>query len=87
VTLANASESTPTSLLPMIADVPCSATLDTMPEDFVRLSSGELNYLVCALQYINKNIQVHLENHTKVDGTELYAKLFDAWEALDAPNN
>ena len=72
---------------PMTADVPCSATPDMMPEDFVRLNSGELNYLVCALQYINKNIQVHLENHTKVDGTELYAKLFAAWEALDDPNN
>jgi hypothetical protein len=57
-----------------------------MPEDFVRLNSGELNYLVSALQYLNKNIQVHLENHTKIDGTELYAKLFAAWEALE-PND
>jgi hypothetical protein len=73
--------------LPMMPAEPCSAMLDTMSEDFVRLSSGELNYLVAALQYINKNIQVHLENHTKVDGTELYAKLFAAWEALDEPNN
>ena len=71
------------SLSPTIAVVPCSKTLDTMPEDFVRLNSGELNYLVAALQYLNKNIQVHLENHTKVDGTELYAKLFAAWEALE----
>jgi hypothetical protein len=72
---------------PMTADVPCSAMLDTMPEDCVRLNSGELNYLVAALQYLNKNIQDHLENHTKIDGTELYAKLFTAWEALDEPNN
>jgi hypothetical protein len=55
-----------------------------MTEDFVKLNSGELNYLISALQYINKNIQIHLENHTKVDGTELYAKLFAAWEALDS---
>jgi hypothetical protein len=70
----------------MIADEPCSATLDTMPEDFVRLSFGELSYLISALQYLNKHIQVHLENHTEVDGNELYAKLFAAWEALE-PND
>jgi hypothetical protein len=52
-------------------------------ENFMRLSSGELNYLVAALQYLNKHIQVHLENHTQVDGNELYVKLFTAWEALD----
>jgi len=67
----------------MIADEPCSVTLAMMPEDFVRLNSGELNYLISALQYLNKHIQVHLENHTKIDGNELYAKLFDAWKALD----
>jgi hypothetical protein len=61
--------------------------LDTMPEDFVRLNSGELNYLIGALTYLNEVVQLHLENHTKVDGTELYAKLFAAWEALDDPNN
>jgi hypothetical protein len=54
-----------------------------MPEDFVRLNSGELNYLVAALQYLDKHIQVHLENHTKIDGNELYVKLFAAWEALE----
>ena len=68
----------------MIADEPCFATLAMMPEDFVRLNSGELNYLVSALQYLNQNIQVHLENHTKIDGNELYAKLFTAWEALES---
>lgn len=67
----------------MIADEPCFAMLDTMPEDFVRLNSGELSYLVSALQYLNQHIQVHLENHTKIDGNELYAKLFAAWEALE----
>jgi hypothetical protein len=53
-------------------------------ENFMRLSSGELNYLVAALQYLNKHIQVHLENHTQVNGDELYAKLFTAWEALES---
>jgi hypothetical protein len=72
------------SLLPMMPAEPCSAMLATMPEDFVRLNSGELSYLVAALQYLNQHIQVHLENHTKIDGDELYAKLFAAWEALEA---
>jgi hypothetical protein len=67
----------------MIVVGPCFVTLDMMPEDCVRLSSGELNYLVAALQYLNKHIQVHLENHTKIDGDQLYAKLFTAWETLE----
>ena len=57
--------------------------LDTMPEDFVRLNSGELNYLISALQYLSTSTQAYFEEHTKIDGTELYAKLFDAWEALE----
>jgi hypothetical protein len=57
--------------------------LDTMPEVDVRLSAGELNYLIGSLQYLNKLVQVHLENHTQVDGNELHAKLFTAWEALE----
>jgi hypothetical protein len=70
----------------MIADEPCSATLDTMPEDFVRLNSGELNYLIGALTYLTQNKQLYLEQHTHINGSELYAKLFDAWEALE-PND
>lgn len=57
--------------------------LDTMPEDFVRLNSGELNYLISALQYLSQNHQNYLEEHTKVDSSALYVKLFDAWEALE----
>jgi hypothetical protein len=56
---------------------------DTMPEDFVRLNSGELNYLISAITYLNEIVKLHIENHTQVDGNELYAKLFDAWEALE----
>ena len=75
------------SLPPMSAAVPSSVMLDTMPEDFVRLSSGELNYLIGALTYLTQNKQLYLEQHTHINGTELYAKLFAAWEALDEPNN
>lgn len=71
----------------MIADEQCSATLDSMPEDFVRLSSGELNYLISALQYLSSHTQAYFEEHTKVDSAKLYAKLFDAWEALDDSDN
>jgi len=59
------------------------AMLDTMPKDFVRLNSGELNYLISAITYLNEIVKLHIENHTQVDGNELYAKLFDAWEALE----
>jgi len=54
-----------------------------MPEDFVRLSSEELNYLIGAVTYLKQSHQDYLENHTQVDGNELYAKLFDAWKALE----
>ena len=54
-----------------------------MPEASVPLSSEELNYLIGALTYLNKIVKLHIENHTQVDGNELYAKLFDAWEALE----
>jgi hypothetical protein len=57
--------------------------LDTMPEASVPLNSGELNFLIGAITYLNEIVQLHLENHTQVDGNELYAKLFDAWEALE----
>lgn len=67
----------------MMPAEPCYAMLDTMPEVDVRLSAGELNYLIGSLQYLNKLVQVHLENHTQVDGNELHAKLFTAWEALE----
>ena len=66
--------------------VPFSAMLDTMPEDFVRLNSEELNYLIGALTYLTQNKQLYLEQHTQINGSELYAKLFDAWEALE-PND
>jgi len=80
----NALVSTPVSLPPMSAVEQCSVMLGTMPEDFVRLNSGEINYLIGALTYLTQNKQLYLEQHTKIDGTELYAKLFDAWEALDS---
>ena len=54
-----------------------------MPEDFVRLSSEELNYLIGAITYITQPHQDHLETHCNINSTELYAKLFDAWEALE----
>jgi hypothetical protein len=56
---------------------------DTMPEDFVRLNSGELNYLIGAITYITQPHQDHLETHCHINSTELYAKLFDAWAALE----
>jgi hypothetical protein len=54
-----------------------------MPEASVPLSSEELNYLIGAITYLNEIVKLHIENHTQVDGNELYAKLFDAWEALE----
>lgn len=57
-----------------------------MNEDFVRLNSEELNYLVSALQYLSQNHRNYLEESTKVDFSTLYDKLFDAWEALE-PND
>lgn len=54
-----------------------------MNEDFVRLSSEELNYLISALQYLSQNHRNYLEEYTKVDFSTLYDKLFDAWEALE----
>jgi hypothetical protein len=67
----------------MIAAEPCSAMLDTMPEDFVRLNTGELDFLLGALQYLPQNHQNYLEEYTKVDSSALYAKLFDSWKALE----
>lgn len=57
--------------------------LVTMPEDFVCLNSGELNYLIGALTYLTQSHQDHLETHCHINSSELYAKLFDAWEALE----
>ena len=67
----------------MIVAVPFFVKQVMMPEASVPLSSEELNYLIGALTYLNKIVKLHIENHTQVDGNELYAKLFDAWEALE----
>ena len=67
----------------MIVAVPFFVRQVMMPEDFVRLSSEELNYLIGAVTYLKQSHQDYLENHTQVDGNELYAKLFDAWKALE----
>lgn len=66
----------------MIVAVPCSATLDMMPEDCVRLSAGELNFLIGSLQYLEQSKQKYLESHCKIEAQALYAKLFHSWQAL-----
>lgn len=67
----------------MIVAVPFFVRRVMMPEDFVRLNSEELNYLIGALAYLTQSHQDHLETHTQINGNELYAKLFDAWKALE----
>lgn len=67
----------------MIVAVPFFVKQVTMPEASVPLSSEELNYLIGAVTYLKQSHQDYLENHTQVNGNELYAKLFDAWEALE----
>lgn len=66
----------------MTAAEPCYAMQDTMPEDCVRLSSGELNFLIGSIQYLEQSRQKYLESHCKIEAQALYAKLFNSWQAL-----
>lgn len=68
--------------VPMMLAVPFFAMLDTMPEDFVRLNSGEINFLIASLQYLDQGKQKYLESHCNVKAEALYAKLFNSWHAL-----
>ena len=67
----------------MIVAVPFFVKQVMMPEASVPLSSEELNYLIGSITYLKQSHQDYLQNHTQVNGNELYAKLFDAWEALE----
>ena len=66
----------------MIADEPCYDMLGMMPEDFVRLNTGELNFLIGSLQYLDQGKQKYLESHCNIEAEALYAKLFNSWQAL-----
>lgn len=53
-----------------------------MTEDFVRLNTGELNFIIASMQYLDEDKQKYLENHCNVNAADLHAKLFQQWHAL-----
>ena len=70
------------NLLPMSVAVPCSVTLDTMPEDFIRLNVNEIAILMSAMQLLNDEEECEI---SKQFGSVylLYLKLYDAWCEMD----